>query len=141
MIRVTVIVYMSFLIKRAKHELSYVDDGEAFEISCYDDIMERVRYSQIGCNYIKKVFANFSKTSEEVVVIFYNSIILIIKQFTILLIQNTIIFCDVKASRCLYYSTEHDSDYDDDVDDCYEFAEAVQNDRVEFFQVIMICVE
>ena len=38
------------LIPRAKHELSYIDDGEAFEISCYDAIMEHIGYSHIGCN-------------------------------------------------------------------------------------------
>ena len=40
--------------------------------------------------------------------------------------------CNVQASHCLYYSTEYDPDYDDD-DDFYEFAEAIQNDRTEFF--------
>ena len=49
-------------------------------------------------------------------------------------------FWNVNASQCLYYSTEYDSDYDID-EDYYEFVEAVQNDRIELFQVIMICVE
>ena len=40
-----------FLIPKAKHELTYIDDdGEAFENSSYYDIMEHIRYSQIGCN-------------------------------------------------------------------------------------------
>ena len=41
-------------------------------------------------------------------------------------------FCNVNASPCLYYSTEYDSDYEND-EDYYEFAEANQNDRTEFF--------
>jgi len=41
----------------------------------------------------------------------------------------------------LNYSTEYDDD-DDDEDDFYEFAEAIENDRAEFFfQVRMMCVE
>ena len=67
MLRVTIIVYMISLIQRAKHALSYVDDGEGFEISCHDDIMEHIRYSQFGCNCFKKVFINFLKTIEELV--------------------------------------------------------------------------
>ena len=42
-----------FLIPRAKYELCYIDDGEAFENSCCDDIMEHIRYSQIGCTCFK----------------------------------------------------------------------------------------
>ena len=45
------------LIPRAKHELSYIDDdGEAFENSCYYDIMEHIRYSQLGCHCFKNLF-------------------------------------------------------------------------------------
>ena len=65
---------------------------------------------------------------------------MIIKQFIIPYIQSIICSCNVKASHCLYYSREYDSDYDDD-EDIYEFAEAIHNDRTEFFQVVMICVE
>ena len=49
-----------FLIPRAKHELCYIDDdGEAFENSSHDDIMEHIRYSQLGCHCSKKLFINF----------------------------------------------------------------------------------
>ena len=41
-------------------------------------------------------------------------------------------FCNVKASQRLYYSTEYDSDYDDD-ENVYYFAEAIQNSRTMFF--------
>ena len=40
----------------------------------------------------------------------------------------------------MYYSTEYD-DYYDDEDGFYDFAAAIQSDRTDFFQVIMICVE
>ena len=49
-------------------------------------------------------------------------------------------FCNANVCQSLYYSTEYD-DYYDDEDDLYDFAETIQNDRAEFFQVIMICVE
>ena len=61
-----------FLTPRAKHELCYIDDGEAFENICYDDIMDHIRYSQIGCTCFKKLFINFSKTVEELVLIFHS---------------------------------------------------------------------
>ena len=35
------------LIPRAKHELCDIDEGEAFEISWYDEIMEHIRYSHM----------------------------------------------------------------------------------------------
>ena len=44
-----------FLLPMVKHELCYVDDGEPFENSCYDDIMERIKHSQIQCNCFKKL--------------------------------------------------------------------------------------
>ena len=43
------------LIPRANHELCYIDDdGDAFENNSYDDIMEHIRYSHIGCNCLRK---------------------------------------------------------------------------------------
>ena len=82
---------------------------------------------------LRKISINFSKTVDELVLTLYSSI------------QD---YCDYKTmcnskyprhynfgnantSNCLYYSTEY-SDYDDD-EDHYEFAEAIQNDRTEFF--------
>ena len=62
------------LIPRAKHEVCFIDDGEATEISWYDDIMEHIRYSHMGCNYFKELFINLSKTIEELALIFHNSI-------------------------------------------------------------------
>ena len=44
-----------FIIPRVKHEFRCIDDGEAFENSCYDDIMEHIRYSKIGCNCLKNL--------------------------------------------------------------------------------------
>ena len=50
------------LLPRAKHELCHIDnDGEAFENSCHDDIMEHIRYSQISCNCFKNLFIFFLK--------------------------------------------------------------------------------
>ena len=122
-----------FLIPRAKHELCYIhDDGEAFENSSYDVIMEHIRYSHIGCNcFEKNICTSFYKT--EKALICYNSIqdYLIIKQFIILYPKHHN-FCNVKASHCLYYSTEYDSDSDDE-DEFKEFADAIQNERTEFF--------
>ena len=68
------IVYVVFSIPRAKQELCYIGDGEVFENRCYDDIMEQIRYSQIGCNCFKNLFINFSRTIEVLVSIFYNYI-------------------------------------------------------------------
>ena len=42
-------------------------------------------------------------------------------------------FCNVNASPCLYYSTGYDEDYDNN-ENYYEFADAVQNARIDFFQ-------
>ena len=50
-----------FLTPRVKHELCYIDDDGAFEISCYDDIIEHIRYSHIGCNGFKELSINFLK--------------------------------------------------------------------------------
>ena len=63
-----------FLMPRANHELCYIDNGEAFENSSYDDIMEHIKYSKMQCTCFKKLFVKFSKTVEELVLIFYNSI-------------------------------------------------------------------
>ena len=49
-------------------------------------------------------------------------------------------FCHLNASQCVYYPTEYDSDYDNH-EDMYKFGETVHNNRSEFIQVIMICVE
>ena len=63
------------LIPRAKHQLSYIDDdSEAFEDSCYYDIMEHLRYSQLGCHWFKQIFISLSKAIEELVLMLYNSI-------------------------------------------------------------------
>ena len=48
-----------FLIPRVKHELCYVHDGEAFENSCYDDILEHIKYYQIDCTCFKELFTFF----------------------------------------------------------------------------------
>ena len=50
------------------------DDGEGFENSSYDDIMEHIRYSQLGCHCFKKLFINLSRTVEDLVLISYMSI-------------------------------------------------------------------
>jgi len=49
----------AFLLPRAKHELCYIDDdGEASENSSHDEIMDHIRYSQIGCTCFKKISMN-----------------------------------------------------------------------------------
>ena len=42
------------LIPRIKHELCYIDNGEEFENSSYDDIMKHIKHSQIQCNCFNK---------------------------------------------------------------------------------------
>ena len=121
MIREAIIIYMIFLVLRAQHELYYIDDDEPIEISCYDDIVQHIRYSHIGCSCFKELSINFSKAIEELVLIFYNSIQ---DYFVYTKIFNFMYpihykFRNANASPSLYYSTEYGDDYDDD--DCYEF--------------------
>ena len=51
-----------------KHELCYIDVGEQFEISCYDDIIEHTRYDHVSCCIF--ISLNYSKKIEELVLIF-----------------------------------------------------------------------
>ena len=123
-----------FSIPRAKRALCYIsDDDEAFVKSSYYDIMEHIRYSQLDCQCFKQIFINLSKTVEELVSIFYNSIQ---DYFDNKSIYNSIYpkhyeFCNANVCHSLYYSTEYD-DYYDDEDDFYEAAETLQNDRADF---------
>jgi len=123
-----------FLIPRVKHESCYIDVGEPFEVSCYDDVIQHVRYDDVRCCAFKELFMNYSQLIEGLILISYNSIqdYFDYKTAYNLIFPKHSNFCNVNASKCLYYSTEYDSsDYDND-EDCYEFAEAVQNDRTEF---------
>ena len=118
----------------SKYDLCHIDDGEASENSCYDDMLEHLRYSRIGDTCFKKLSISFSKTVEELVLMFYNSIQ---DYFDYKTICNSIFpkhydFCNANVSHCLYYSTEYD-DYYDDENGFYDFAETIQNDRAEFF--------
>ena len=83
---------------------------------------------------LKNLFINFSK-NKQLPSISYSSIQ---DYFDYKTIYNFIYpkhynSCNVNVSHCLYYSHEYDSDYDED--DFYEFAEAVQNDRTELFNL------
>ena len=97
--------------------------------------MEHIRYSQLGCHCFKKLFVNLSRTVEDLVLIFYNSIqdffdYETIHNFT----YPKHVFCNAKASHRLYYSTEYDSDYDDE-NVFNELAESVQHDRIDFLKL------
>ena len=85
-------------------------------------------------SFKKKIFINFSKTIEELVLIFYNTTQDYCEYKTIynLIHPKHYNCCNVKASHCSYYSTGYD-DYDDDENCVYEFAETIQNDRAYFF--------
>ena len=124
-----------FLIPRAKHEWTYIDDGgEAFENSSYYDIIEHIKHSQIQCLCFKKLFINFSFPIEELVLIFHNSIqdYFDCKTTHNFIDPKNFNSCNANVCQYLYYSTAYDDDYDDG-DDFYDFAEIIQNDRATFF--------
>ena len=108
-----------------------MDDDETYDISCYDDVIEHIIYSHIDCINFKDLFINYSKTIEELILIFNNSIqdYYDYKQFYKCIYPESYKFYNDDTPSSLYYSTEYDSDYDDDED----FAEEIQNDRHMFF--------
>jgi len=122
-----------FLIPRLKSEL-LDDDDEPYEISYHDDVIEYIRYNHIDCINFKNLFINYSKTIEELILIFNNSIqeYFDYKMFYKHLFPEHYCFCNKDTPSSLYYSTEYDSDYDDD-EEFLEFAEEIQEDREMFF--------
>ena len=76
----------------------------------------------------------FFKTIEELVLIFYASIqdYYDFKSMYSFIYPKHYDVCNSNVCHSLYYSTEYDSDYDDE-NDFYEFAESIQNDRAEFY--------
>ena len=52
------------LIPRVKRELCYIDNVEPFQSSCYDDIIEHIRYNDVRCCNFNKLLINYSKTIE-----------------------------------------------------------------------------
>ena len=76
---------------------------------------------------------NFSKTLEELVLTFYNSIqdYFDYKSIYDFIYPRHYDFCNVNVCHSLYYSTEYVSDNDEENGMC-EFAETVQNDRAMF---------
>ena len=121
-----------FLKPRVKTELIDADD-DTYEISCYDDVLEHIIYSHVDCTNFKNLFINYSKTIEELILIFYNSIqdYYDYKQFYKCIYPEPYKFYNADTPSSLYYSTEYDSDYD--VDEFEEFAEEIHNDRYMFF--------
>ena len=121
---------MGFLGPRLKTEL--IDDDETYDISCYDDVIEHIIYSHVDCINFKDLFINYSKTIEELILIFYNSI-QDYHDYTRKYIYPEYYKCyNADTPSSLYYSTEYDSDYDDD-DEFEDFAEEIHNDRHMFF--------
>ena len=127
-----------FLEPRLKTEL--IDDDETYEISCYDDVIEHIRYSNVDCINFKDLFINYSKTIEEFILIFYNSIrdYYDYKELYKCIYPESDKFYNADAPSSLYYSTEYDSGYDDD--EFEDFAEEIQNERHMFLQTIILCV-
>jgi hypothetical protein len=122
-----------FLEPRLKTELIDDDDDETYEISCYDDVIEHIRYSHVDCINFKDLFINYSKTIEELILIFYNTIqdYYDYKQFYKCIYPESYKFYNDDTPSSLYYSTEYDSDYDDD--EFEEFVEEIHNGRHVFF--------
>ena len=119
-----------FLEPRLKTEL--IDDDETYDISCYDDVIEHIRYSHIDCINFKDLFINYSKTIEELILIFYNSIQDYYDYTRKCIYPEYHKSYNADTPSSLYYSTEYDSDYDDD-EEFEDFAEEIQNDRHMFF--------
>ena len=120
----------SFLLPRTKRDTLYIDEDEPIYNNYYDEIIEHIKYSNVRCCNFKNFFINYTKTIEELILIFYNSI-QDYHDYKLLMnhtYPNTYSFCSVNTASCLYYSTEYDSDYDDD-DSFEEFAETIHIER------------
>ena len=89
---------------------------------------------------LQKLFINFSKTVEEFVLIVSIQYYFDYKSSHRFIYPKHHDFWYENVCHSLYYSTEYDDDYDDE-NGFYEFAETIQNDRAEFFFVIIIRVE
>ena len=122
-----------FLEPRAITE-TYEDDEEEIQISCYDDIVEHIRYSHDDCPMFKGLFINYKKTIEELVLIFYTSIqdYFDYKMFYRHISPEHYTYINEEAPYCLYYTTEYDSDYDDD-DEFDDFVDEIHENRALFF--------
>ena len=46
---------------RVKHDLCHIDVGEPFQNSCYDEIIEHIRYDDVRCCKFNKLFINYLK--------------------------------------------------------------------------------
>ena len=64
----------SFLLPRTKRDTLYIDEDEPIYNNYYDEIIEHIKYSNVRCCNFKNFFINYTKTIEELILIFYNSI-------------------------------------------------------------------
>ena len=126
-----------FLKPRIKTEfIDDDDDGEIYETNAYDDITEHIKYSHVDCIDFNNLFINYSKTIEELILIFYNSIQDYYDNLTFYqcIYPRFYNYSNVDTPSCLYYSTEYDDHWDSDFDEYEEFADEIQNDRTMFFK-------